>query len=282
MADITIRAFDAKTQTAYDEKWHDNGDGTYSRTSYSAGDGLPAGAATASNQTDIIKAEDTAHSSGDKGTMALGVRRDADTSPVDTDGDYHFLVIDALGNLKIIAKPGEHHIGSVGGSTPVSIATFARPGDTTAYAVNDVVSNNATTTVLMTFASAARLNNGNGIILKAQLSTDQKTCVAQFRLYLYNVVNPTVAADNAAHGIMWANRASRLGYIDFPALATDDATASDSANALATPNTAASNLPLPFGCASADSAIYGVLVTKTIFTPASGQNFYLKLTVSQD
>jgi hypothetical protein len=50
--------------------------------------------------------EDDAHSSGDKGTMALGVRRDAATSPVSTDGDYHSLIFDNAGNLKTIVKNG--------------------------------------------------------------------------------------------------------------------------------------------------------------------------------
>lgn len=43
MANVTVRVFDAKTQTAYDELFYDNGNGTYSRTGGTA-------AATAANQ----------------------------------------------------------------------------------------------------------------------------------------------------------------------------------------------------------------------------------------
>ena len=45
--------------------------------------------------------EDSAHSSGDPGMLGLAVRRDADTSLVDTDGDYAPLQVNATGALKI-------------------------------------------------------------------------------------------------------------------------------------------------------------------------------------
>lgn len=58
-------------------------------------------------------AEDAAHVSGDTGTMALGVRRDADTSPVSTDGDYHAPIFDAAGNLKVNVKIGGSSSGTI-------------------------------------------------------------------------------------------------------------------------------------------------------------------------
>jgi len=51
-------------------------------------------------------AEDAAHSSGDTGTMALGVRRDANTSLVGTDGDYAPFQLDASGSLKVAIISG--------------------------------------------------------------------------------------------------------------------------------------------------------------------------------
>jgi hypothetical protein len=50
--------------------------------------------------------EDSAHTSGDVGTMSLAVRRDADTSLVDTDGDYAPLQVDADGQLKVVIPKG--------------------------------------------------------------------------------------------------------------------------------------------------------------------------------
>jgi len=50
--------------------------------------------------------EDAAHVSGNKGTMALGVRRDANTTLVGTDGDYAPVQVDANGNLKVAVIVG--------------------------------------------------------------------------------------------------------------------------------------------------------------------------------
>jgi hypothetical protein len=70
--------------------------------------------------TSLGKAEDAAHTSGDVGVLAMGVRRDADTSPVDTDGDYHAPMFTNLGYLKVSIKEGA---GS-GGTAAQDSATF--------------------------------------------------------------------------------------------------------------------------------------------------------------
>ena len=49
------------------------------------------------------KNEDDAHVSGHRGNFILGVRHDANTSMVDTDGDYAALQLDATGRLKVVA-----------------------------------------------------------------------------------------------------------------------------------------------------------------------------------
>lgn len=55
--------------------------------------------------TNLGKAEDAAHASGDVGVMALGVRSDAD-SALAADGDYHPLAVNEDGWLKVAAMPG--------------------------------------------------------------------------------------------------------------------------------------------------------------------------------
>jgi hypothetical protein len=63
--------------------------------------------------------EDTAHNSGDTGTMLLAVRRDANTTLADTTGDYAPLQVDASGSLKvsIISGAGSGGTSSTDGST---------------------------------------------------------------------------------------------------------------------------------------------------------------------
>jgi hypothetical protein len=54
--------------------------------------------------TDLGKAEDAVHASGDTGVMSLAVRNDAGTSLVGTDGDYAPLQVNAIGELRVAAS----------------------------------------------------------------------------------------------------------------------------------------------------------------------------------
>lgn len=167
----------------------------------------------------------------------------------------------------------------VSGRTKTVTATFARPADTTAYTAKDVVSNNATTTTFLAFTALGRTVDGSGYIVKARLETDQATCTARFRLWLYRVPNASLATavggDNAQFAVKWANRTSRIGYLDFPALATEG-TGSDAAVALN------NDIRMAFGAASDDTGLYGVLEALDAFTPNSAQNFFVALTAEQN
>lgn len=70
--------------------------------------------------SNLGKAEDAAHTSADVGVMSLGVRRDANTSLVDTDGDYAPFQIDANGALKVNVIAG----GGTGGTSSTDDAAF--------------------------------------------------------------------------------------------------------------------------------------------------------------
>lgn len=63
--------------------------------------------------TNLGKAEDAAHSSGDTGVMALGVRRDTLQASSGNDGDYEPLQTDNLGQLRVTVGGGTAAIGSV-------------------------------------------------------------------------------------------------------------------------------------------------------------------------
>lgn len=72
---------------------------------------LPTGAATQTTLALVLtelqalsQAEDVAHVSGDLGIMGLAVRRDANTSLVNADGDYAPLQVDANGALKVVGN----------------------------------------------------------------------------------------------------------------------------------------------------------------------------------
>lgn len=170
-------------------------------------------------------------------------------------------------------QAGEAHVGLVHGTTVDVAVTITRPADTTAYAANDSVNTSTSSPTIITFAGASRVASGTGYITKARLSTNQSANVAQFRMWLFKVSNPQLSNDNAAFLIKDADNANRLGYIDFPACFTE--AGSDVAVALLD--------GLRFGyVADSSSALYGILLTKTAFTPASGQTIHLVLTCEQN
>ena len=72
--------------------------------------------------------------------------------------------------------------------------------------------------------------------------------------------------------MLYANKDKLIGRIDLDPCKTED-TSSDAAYALST-------ALMPYVCAAADTTIYCILTTLDAFTPASAQQFYLKLLVS--
>ena len=178
------------------------------------------------------------------------------TSVVDT---YKMIQYDSAGNA----------LGrDVGGRMSVATAFFTRPANTTAYDALDAVANSASAPTILTFSDVARAAGGSGYVVAMRLMTDQAANVAQFRLHLFHTA-PTAINDNAAYTLLWANRANRVGYID--ANCQTEGSGSTAANGLN------AVVRLPFVCAAGSSALYGLLETRTVFTPASAQNFYIEL-----
>jgi hypothetical protein len=182
--------------------------------------------------------------------------------------------IGGAGSAEVSVAAGEAHIGQTGMKMASVSATITRPADTTAYAALDAVSDSTSAPAALTFASACRINAGSGTVVKARLMTDQSTNTASFRLHLFSA-SPTPVNDNAAYTLLWASRTSYLGYVDFDPAATEG-TGSDAAMSQNT------DVRLPFVCGAAATSIYGLLETLSAFTPASGQNVHLEVTVAQN
>lgn len=169
---------------------------------------------------------------------------------------------------------GENHVGEVGGKMASVAVTLTRPSNTDAYTAKDAVTDSTSAPTNLTFTNLARVNAGGGYIVKARLMTNQSTNTARFRLHLYPTA-PTAINDNAAYTLLWANRANRIGYIDFAACQTEGS-GSDAANSQN------DTVRMPFVCASTSRHLYGLLETLDAFTPASGQIIYIELTSDQN
>jgi hypothetical protein len=168
--------------------------------------------------------------------------------------------------------------------TGFSAATFALYSDkalTLPVAGNAAYTAGGTVARLFRLPNVARAAAQGGYVVKVQVTTDLKTCVARFKLHVFNAPVPAVL-DNVLYPKLWANRLYRSGEIVMPAMATEDPASSTGASAIATTNTLNSNLPLPFLTQGTDADLYFMLQTLDAFTPANGQNVRVSFLCEDD
>lgn len=176
------------------------------------------------------------------------------------------------GSFAVTLASDQDALVVVGSDNAPIVGTFQRPNDTSGYAANDVVSNNATTTTLTTLTNMARVAGGGGYIAGARLSMDDKSKTPRFRVHLFNANNPTVAADNAQHKSVHADESKRVATFDLPAMTTAaDTTNSDRSAA------ADWTLRIKFTCAAGSRDLYYFLECLDAYTPAAQRNFSLTL-----
>jgi hypothetical protein len=149
---------------------------------------------------------------------------------------------------------------------------FTRPSDTTAYAAEDAINNSTSTPSNITFTAlnGEKLEAGQKYYIKSlRVITNNNTVTnGSFRLYITNTSQTPVIADNAQQTLLYANKAKVVGFIDFSL--TTGGTGSDSGEAYV------SGIDMPVTLAG--STLYGYLVAKAAYTPASAQQFYFELT----
>lgn len=100
-----------KGQLVFDETDLENSDQVGAHILGSGSEKVTSTTVGASESLDVavkehigIQVEDEASAGGESGMLMLGVRRDADTSPVDADGDFHPFVFDDQGFLKVAGR----------------------------------------------------------------------------------------------------------------------------------------------------------------------------------
>lgn len=164
-------------------------------------------------------------------------------------------------------------MGSFGGNMIKAATSFVRPTGTAAYIALDAVANSTGTASLLTFNNIARTINGSGYVVKAILMTNQISNTARFRLQLYNF-SPSPISDNDAFPLLWTNRDSKIGFLDFPAMFSCGSGSSAAISFLTPPD---GYTPLSFVCVSGSANLFGMLETLDAFTPAHNQAFHIEL-----
>lgn len=164
--------------------------------------------------TNLGKAEDAVHASGDTGVMALAVRKDT-AAAVAADGDYIPLTVDGTGRLwthvdSITAS--ETLIGLVG--SPDTYLTLTPTLDTSAYASGDTLFD------ATELASVGRTSGGN-VVLQSVTVMDKADQKIALTLYFFDR-SVTFGTANAAPSISDADTFFYMGHIDIAAGDYDD------------------------------------------------------------
>ena len=138
----------------------------------------------------------------------------------------------------------------------VAVASFT--SGTTAYLADDVVGAGGGAAALAFVGIAT--GTASIRIMSASLEIDRSAVISgetTYRLYLYNVTPPSALADSAPWDLPAIDRASFLGYIDFPVLEDLVSTLFCEVNGL------------DKIVKTASAHIYGYLVTEGPFTPTA-------------
>lgn len=183
-----------------------------------------------------------------------------------------------LGMLRSLLGQGDNPtVLQLGNRRTVISQSQVRPADTTAYAIGDLIANNVTagSVVALVFA-AARAADKPITISRVRVKTDDVggtvlNVVARVHLFR-NTPVPTVGDNGAfnAAGVIASNEAEYLGFVDV----TLSQQFSDQSKGFAA--FALSALPK-----SGTVNIYGLIETRTVFTPGSAKTWHVSLEVEQ-
>lgn len=197
----------------------------------------------------IAKAEDVASADADVGVPAMMVRKATPANTSGTDGDYEMLQ----------GSNGALWVAPLGYAATCS-ADITRPGDTTAYAANDALSDStsAPTSGGFTFTSAARKSGGSGIITDLLVMSSNATGGMQGEIWIFDT-SVTNINDNSAFAISDSEVKTVVAKVPFTTIA-------DTNNALAH----VQNLSIGFTCVGSANLRFLVKI-KATYAPANAE-----------
>lgn len=159
----------------------------------------------------------------------------------------------------------------VGGFTTVITTTMTRPADTNIYAAGDQVSNSTTAPTIITFANAARVSGGTGVIVGATITDSVLgSPLPDLELWLFDTT-ATPNNDNAAFAPTDGVANTVVAVIHL------SATYAGTVNVILDSGA----LSIPF-VTVAGTSLFGMLVVRNSYTPASGEVFSVRLRLLQD
>ena len=171
-------------------------------------------------------------------------------------------------------------MATIEGKRLVTVTTTKALESASAYEAEDVLSESDTNGAGTDwdFDAVGKVNGGTGYIVRANAICETTAVTPRLTLFLFNAAPSCELDDHAANtAVLHADKGTYIGKIDFPAM--EDLGTGDS-ESVASPSTYG-NLPLAFNCATADDALYGVLVTRDVFTNTATNDLTITLVCEQ-
>lgn len=155
-----------------------------------------------------------------------------------------------------------------------SMVSFARPSDVNAYGAGDVVSDNAGAAKALVFPNCGL----GGLIVGASLVVGESD-TADFDLLLFES-EPTNFADNAALALVAADQPKLLGVVRFLTGAKVNVGTNLELYRTVSAGTDQSVPPIAYTTASGN--LFGLLVTRSVYTPISACKFTIRLGIKRN
>lgn len=162
---------------------------------------------------------------------------------------------------------------TAGGIGAIVEATYTRPADTNAYTAGDVIANSTSAATILTFSGVARAETGSGLIQAATLiDSVAASTKLDADLYLFDTT-VVMEQDNAAWDPSDAEMLTCLGVVEFRGANFKTC----GANGI----THVQGIGLPFVTVGGKD-LYGILVARNAYTPASAEVLKVRLHILQD
>lgn len=161
----------------------------------------------------------------------------------------------------------------------LSVASFLRPADVTAYGVGDAISDSTGTAKALVFPKCTDMDGGSGLIVGASLLLDVVEGTGVIDLYVYDV-EPTGQLDNVALLVadsFLPNLRSVIRFTFTDAVSTGGGMIVKARNTTLYPF-----FETPFITELTSMNLYGLLAASTGFTPDSGTKFIANLEIRPD
>lgn len=183
-----------------------------------------------------------------------------------------------LDRLKELYTTEQATLAALGGEIVRRSAEITRPENTTQYAAKDAIADASASAITHKIAEVARANGKGGMIVHAELHTDDVTpWTNSIYCVIYDKAAPSAfVADNSAFDLKYADVANIAGVIKFPSF--EYATGAAGADI----RSYVEGLDLTFECAGdADDIYFQLYIPSGTPTPISGQKFTLSLGIMQ-